>query len=401
MNTTLEPMADGLRIIVEGRLDGSGAQHLDQEIQQAVRSGHGVIALHLEAVYYLSSAGIRSLMKAHRQMHGIGGVFRLEACGPMVREVLELAGLHMLLESAPQPTFSVLPASGSSARSSQRLIFSETVLDADAFMRGQLAGFDGNEQFTSLRVEREMIAVGIGSLGRDAGQARKNAGEFLAVAGAAVTMPTDGIGTPDDLVATEALRPELEVLDAMVARGALREFVRFEPAPDQLEPIALTELLEELRAECKGAMAFVLVAETAGLIGATLQKAPLSPGVGEMWDFPATRDWLAFTTEPACDRMLAVVAGFFDTLEASPWASALRANGVSTLGTHAHAVVFPYRPLPLGTPDLCVWIAELFGVSSAQTVMHLIADDRTTEGVGESRFWRGMAWLSPLQEEPK
>jgi hypothetical protein len=58
-------------------------------------------------------------------------------------------------------------------------------------------------------------------------------------------------------------------------------------------------------------------------------------------------------------------------------------------------VTFPYRPLPKGKIDLGETVASLLASGSLRTVMHLMADEREFEGVGETDLMRGACWVGP------
>jgi hypothetical protein len=53
--------------------------------------------------------------------------------------------------------------------------------------------------------------------------------------------------------------------------------------------------------------------------------------------------------------------------------------------------------LPKGNLKLQETIAILLGTESAQTVLHLLADERQFEGVGQTDLMRGACWVGPLQ----
>src|SRR5262249_42025644 len=159
------------------------------------------------------------------------------------------------------------------------------------------------------------IAVGLGAFGHEFADCRNRFGEFLAVAGAAAYLPTDGTNVPDYLVAAETFVPEVQVLYGLVAEGAFAYLARFE-ANKEAGAVRLTELidacLEIAGAETAGV---VMVAETAGLIGAALRRSPTSPtpianGKPEPMPlaYPQVREWLSFTAERAHARSLALVA---------------------------------------------------------------------------------------------
>jgi len=65
---------------------------------------------------------------------------------------------------------------------------------------------------------------------------------------------------------------------------------------------------------------------------------------------------------------------------------------------HFHAALFPYRPVQRGELNLDKVIGGLLATDSAQTLLHLLADDRQFEGIGQSEFMRGACWVGPIAE---
>ena len=68
MEITRKTGTDGLELAVEGRIDAYWADHLTAALDDAIRSGTDRIALDLHGVAYLSSAGIRTLLIAYREL---------------------------------------------------------------------------------------------------------------------------------------------------------------------------------------------------------------------------------------------------------------------------------------------------------------------------------------------
>ena len=113
---------------------------------------------------------------------------------------------------------------------------------------------------------------------------------------------------------------------------------------------------------------------------------------------PALEEWLAFTPEPAFARMTTVVAGVVARAPGAPLAEFLRPmGGTQGLQGHFHAVVFPHNPLPQRTVGLQSLVLRLFGSLKIRSILHLLADDRGAQGVGESGFLRGLCWISPIK----
>jgi len=62
---------------------------------------------------------------------------------------------------------------------------------------------------------------------------------------------------------------------------------------------------------------------------------------------------------------------------------------------HAHAAIFPLRPLKRGAVDLAATVDDL-AASEPLAVMHLLGDPQPVLGNGQSDFVRGCCWFAPL-----
>ena len=84
--------------------------------------------------------------------------------------------------------------------------------------------------------------------------------------------------------------------------------VRFDPLADGPGKLGLSELITALLDfSGSSAIGFVVLAESACIVGASLLKSPtLGPLVHSV---PAVRDWLTFTTERVSEKSLALLVG--------------------------------------------------------------------------------------------
>jgi anti-sigma B factor antagonist len=71
--------SDGAVVKISGRLDAHWSDQLDRELAETVRGGTRRIDLDMERIDYLSSAGIRVLMKYWKELKAIQGTFRIAA----------------------------------------------------------------------------------------------------------------------------------------------------------------------------------------------------------------------------------------------------------------------------------------------------------------------------------
>jgi anti-anti-sigma factor len=414
MEITKRQFGEIIELRIQGRLDGYWADPLAGAIDETIRGGAHHLRLDLSTVTYLSSAGIRVLVQAYKQLRGIGG--SLAACNPSepVLKVLQLAGLTALLikpASAPDAKAQSLP---STAKTSTRLDLESVGLEvflhaAQARLQGRLigdprllrgSGFQ-EDHCQQMPFPDSTFAVGLGALGSDFADARGRFGEFLAVAGAVAYLPTDCTNVPDYLVATEGSVLDMQVCYCIACEGTFSHLARFE-AKGEAGVVPLTELVEAcLHVAQDDAIGLVLVAETTGLMGAALRQSPAAPGSGttSLFGFPQVREWLTFTAERAFPRSVALVVGVATRGSDGPLAPLVRPLGRKPgLAGHFHAAAFSYRPLPRGNLELKPTVATLFETQTLQGVLHLLSDDREIAGAGESEFVRGACWFAPLAE---
>ena len=102
MEITQQPREDRLELRLKGRFDANWADHVASAIESAIRAGQHHIDLDLERVDYLSSAGIRVLLKYFKQLNTVRGALRIIKATDAVLSVLQLSGIATMLV-APQP----------------------------------------------------------------------------------------------------------------------------------------------------------------------------------------------------------------------------------------------------------------------------------------------------------
>lgn len=436
MEITEQRSGDILTLHVNGRLDSYWAEPLARRLEEVIREGAHRLHLDLSEVVYLSSAGIRILIKFHRQLRNIQGSFTVIQPSPQVKSVLELAGLQMLFgeepavaqsePASPPPTTVATPATITTPASSptpaprpatpaaptattleqENATFEVFTHTLGATLTCQTIGQPEllvGSRFTpsdsrSVPFPEQTFAVGLGAFGGNFSECKDRFGEFLAVAGAAAYLPTDGSNVPDYLLTTGTFVPSVEVLYALACRGQFAHLARFENKKET-RPVTLLDLLttsfDIARTETIGV---VIVAESAGLMGAALRRSPaLGPSTDAPFTHPRIRQWLSFTAERAYSRSLTLVAGVATRNATPALAPFVRPLGKGTdLAGHFHAAAFSYRPLQKGALDPKTTITTMFEAETLQGVLHLFNDDREAIGAGQSEFVRGACWIGPV-----
>ena len=88
-------------LLVSGRVDGAGANQLEEEILASIRSGGQTLYLNLSQATFLCSAGLRVLLQYWRQMKQKQGLLQATRPSPEVDAVLTMSGFRdMLVEKS-------------------------------------------------------------------------------------------------------------------------------------------------------------------------------------------------------------------------------------------------------------------------------------------------------------
>jgi anti-anti-sigma factor len=406
MEITRQTQDGAATLTLRGRLDAAWSSPVADALQQAVRDGFLDLRLDLAGVNYISSAGIRVLLSQWKDLRRVQGRLSIASFSAEVGRVLQLAGLSALLEV----TASVLPSPTRDASlqtwSGQDFTGEIENLAPAARWRGRWVGAANSPlnlaqiaaaTLQTVKLPSSTLALGFGALGNNDAECAAQLGELVAAGGAVVYLPANGDNQPDYAVAEGDLIPEARLAQGLVAEGAFAKVARFEVA-GVASSVALSDLLAGLLAMADSPqIAFAAVVESAALVGACLRRPPGAPGAEKMFEFPAVRDWLTFTAEPAYQNTVALLVGVATRDSAGNLAAFTRAAGAKgNLRSHVHAAIFPYRPVRHGQMDLAQTLAPLFESRRILGVLHLMGDHRPTQGIGESRFYRGACWFGPM-----
>ena len=86
---------------LNGRLDANWSEHVGQAIETAIRSGQHHLDLDFGKIHYVSSAGLRILIKYFKQLKSARGSLRIVRPTADALEILNLSGMSSLLVHHP------------------------------------------------------------------------------------------------------------------------------------------------------------------------------------------------------------------------------------------------------------------------------------------------------------
>ncbi len=95
MTITSNMNGKALEIALEGRLDTMTAPELEAELQKSLGSAES-LTLDFSKLSYISSAGLRVLLSAHKTMSPKGGM-KVTHVNEIVREVFDVTGFSDVL----------------------------------------------------------------------------------------------------------------------------------------------------------------------------------------------------------------------------------------------------------------------------------------------------------------
>lgn len=405
MEIISQQLGNTLEVRLKGRLDNYWTEHLRRNLDELIRSGAHGIQLNLSEVSFLSSAGVGLLMRVHTQLKNIGGSLVITSPSERVKEVLDLCKLSPILLLEKIPAAPPVQKTESRHFCSTMASFEVTELMPGKPMTFEQIGDPsllqgcrfGPKDCRTVAFPAATFGLGLGAFGHDFEDARIRFGEFLAVAGSAAYLPTDGTNVPDFMVSSGELVPTMNLLYGLRCEGGFTHLLRFE-STDAGSPISLADVTRTaLEVSAARVIGMVMLVESAGLVGAALRRSPVAaPASSDApFKYPEVRSWLSFSRERLYPRSLALICGVAASSEAESLAPMLRPLGATAWPKgHFHAAAFSYRPLKKGSIDLTATVTALFEAETLQGVFHLLADNRKAAGAQQSELVRGACWIS-------
>lgn len=98
MQITTNISNHNLIISLSGRLDTITSPQLEEEINRNSLDEIETVTLNMRALEYISSAGLRVVLKLHKKMTAQGGQLKLINVNDMIMEIFTMTGMDSFLE---------------------------------------------------------------------------------------------------------------------------------------------------------------------------------------------------------------------------------------------------------------------------------------------------------------
>ena len=405
-NLTIEVLIQNniAAVTLTGRLDASWAGHLDENLDKLIRAGTYDVHLNTLGITYISSAGIRILVKQYKNLHAVNGSLVITDFSDQVREVLDMVGMVDMFSLKKEAKKNVDKAEDTTHTDKGyrfTVLKTESADPMEISITGSpkklSAGNYNADDNTLLRFSGNSYAIGIGAMGQNFNDCQNRYGEFISLGDAVAYLPSDNSATPDYTFRSGKLIPEINALYSINADGKFNKLTKFETEGD-IKQIALSDIITNLfQNNSEEIMSFLMIAESGGLVGSSLNVSPVKNL--DPFNFPEVRDRIQFTTEPAHIKMLTVSFGIVARNPNKEIAAFLRAlTPGSDLSVHIHTAVFPYHPLKKRDIKMNETIKTLFEESELIDILHLTNDYRDIQGLGESQFTHGFCWSNSCKQ---
>ena len=232
MNITLATYDAVPVLTLTGRFDGYGATVFDQKVELLTHEARSCV-LDLASVQYISSIGLRSLLRVEKRLRQQHGGVVLVGLTPPIRQVLEIVGLLDHFRSADSIEGAVsLVRAGSVApdRALQRVrenrsctlwpLGGRSVLEVWGSPGPVGTDPGATETLQTFTLEDLGFAFGVAGFGATRAQASDAAGPFLSTPSFAGVLPADAHGVADFLLPDKPADALLHVASALGLDGS-------------------------------------------------------------------------------------------------------------------------------------------------------------------------------------
>lgn len=107
MEITARNEKDVVVASLNGRMDAVSAPQFDAWLSERLQASQNKIVLDMSGLEYISSAGLRSLLAAAKQLKAVGGTVVLSSISGTVEEVFRMSGFLAIFKVSPSTSEAV------------------------------------------------------------------------------------------------------------------------------------------------------------------------------------------------------------------------------------------------------------------------------------------------------
>lgn len=355
----------------------------------------------LSDVNYISSAGLRILIGAQKELKKVGGELFITGLAPPVRDIFKVSGFDKLFRIVSGPTdIAMLRARADQAAFPG--IVQQNGLTLSFLDRGTNPGHlfpigrtDKLQQaaYTDADVVKVPAAkmrhgLGLAALGDTFRDLSGLFGEAMVIDGTFFYYPAVHHPSVDFLQSAHAGSAVYSFLHGFGFNGDYRFVLSFQT---ENRPIDLGSLMAQFLAAAQhNLIGVVFLAESRGVWGMNMKKPPIIGALSDpgesIFDTRRFPEWFDFPVEPAFPGALVAACGIA-ARDPDGLPAAYRSL-FSDSAFHLHAGIFEKAPLKNKPQDFEGELVRVFNEMVPSKIQHLL---------GSSRFAGGLAGLVPIE----
>lgn len=378
---------------IEGRIDGLTASEIKMALAQAAADGQRFLAVNLSAVTYMSSAGLRVILQAHKSLTLIGGKLILLSVPVPVHEVLRLSGmdqfLHILQDGISLRDF--IQPSVQKEKSAffefQGINFTYQTFDRKGGTCFPIGSADklqtsayGQEDVVRIQQGNIQFGTGLAVLGDDFDDSKNFFGESIVIGHHFFSFPAVKRPLVDYSYYTSDSQHAVNFLYGFGFKGEFSAVLHFEACVD----IPTLENLAQAAAKIAGSGLFgmVVLGRSGGMLGMSLRKSPIhgnEPDQGSILDDDNFTQWVNFSLDGEDINKTIIAAGLVvkDRNLLSP---SIKKNLPEAADLHFHSAIFDNRLISQKPSEFSSELDRVCREFEVEKVIHTLPESKIKSG---------------------
>jgi len=385
-------------LAISGRMDSLSSVDIQNQFDELILSGSRLIAVNLEQVSFISSAGLRVFLGAQNQLTKVGGEIILFHASESVRRVFTMTGFDQICKimANAEELATVCADRAEAAEVTVTIVDGVTFKcrETAATEPGDLCIIGSQDKLASAGyTEQDVVTVNQSSLRFGAGLATigERYEEYQHLFGEAVSLERNFYFYPAVkrpavdymFYSSPAAGTECRFFHGFGFDGAYRYVAAFEAAQGFVTQDRLIEWVLSLPSQAP-LLGIVLLAESKGLFGMNLKRIPIAENrageAGDVFALNQVASWINFPVDPIDQNHIVAATGLVCRNKAS-CSVQVRKLFSSESSSHVHAGIFEKGPISKNIDQFSAELHRVLTGLAITKVQHLLGQSRFSNGL--------------------
>jgi len=396
LECTVQEDGNFARLNPKGRIDSMTAPEIEQIVGSLILAGKRVVIADLEHVGFISSAGLRVLMMAQKQLKKVDGEVIIYRAADTVLDVFKMSGFDTIFflaadQSDIDERFKKVPGAGAvvskhingiAAQYTEHDVAAGSLLPIGSQARLALSQYAESDVVTVNAADIQ-YGTGLAALGEAYSEFKDFFGESVVLNRSLFFYPAVKRPAVDFMLCPSAgAHIEYRFLYGFGFGGQFRYVVSFDADNGFIQ---LNKLIDSFFAvSSANLLGIVLLAESRGFMGMNLKQIPSrenSPANNkDIFDTDNFSSWFNFPVEPGDINNIIAGTGIA-VKDKNKLPPATRELFSSDSSCHIHACVFDKGPINRNLETFENELKRIITECGAQRVQHVLGHSRFSSGI--------------------